>query len=303
MSESLLIELARLQVEDFGRLQLSATATFFSLCIVEGLLSRPRPPAKPTPDLVADMFYWLLIPSVRIVSRFVAGLLLVLLALPLGLPAGPALFHGFGPLAQQSTILIGIEALVLMDLSAYWGHRLFHTVPALWKFHAIHHSAEHIRWSTTGRVHPVNEIANYIVAVVPCFLIGLPLATVLPMVPIMVIYAVSAHTQWNPSFGPLKVIFASPRYHRWHHTMSHEGGNKNFANLFSFWDRVFGTYYLPEDRVAQKFGLDNERIPENYLAQLMYPFKKSGSEAAAADESPAPAAAVNAASQAPGASR
>ncbi len=298
MAESLLIELAKLQVADFGRLQLSATATFFGLCIAEGLLSRPRPPPKPTPDLVSDMFYWLLIPSVRIVSRFVVVALLVLLALPLGLPAGPSLFYGFGPLAQQPTILIAIEALVLMDLAAYWGHRLFHTVPALWKFHAIHHSAEHIRWSTTGRVHPVNEVVNYIVAVVPCFLIGLPLATVLPMVPIMVIYAVSAHTQWNPSFGPLKVIFASPRYHRWHHTLSHEGGNKNFANLFSFWDRVFGTYYLPEDRVAQKFGLDNERIPENYVAQLMYPFKKSGSAAPEAS-----ASAITGASRAPEASR
>jgi sterol desaturase/sphingolipid hydroxylase (fatty acid hydroxylase superfamily) len=301
VSEALLIELAKLQVEDFGWLQLSSAATFFSLCIVEGLLSRPRLPPKPTPDLVADTFYWLLIPSVRILSRFVAAALLVLLALPLGLEAGPALFHGFGPLAQQSKIAIAIEALVLMDLSAYWGHRLFHTVPALWKFHAIHHSAEYIRWSTTGRVHPVNEVANYIVTVVPCFLIGLPLAIVLPAVPIMVIYAVSAHSQWNPSFGPLKTIFASPRFHRWHHTRSHEGGNKNFANLFSFWDRVFGTYYLPADRIAQKFGLDNERIPEKYLAQLMYPFRKRGS-AAQEPSAAESASAVNAASQAPEAS-
>jgi sterol desaturase/sphingolipid hydroxylase (fatty acid hydroxylase superfamily) len=285
LSETLLVELAKLQVQDFDRLQFMATGTFFSLCIVEGLLTRPRLSPRPTPDLVADMFYWLTIPTVRIISRFVIGALLVLIALPLGLTIGPTLFDGFGPLARQPKWLIAVEGLMLMDLSAYWGHRLFHTLPGLWRFHAIHHSAVNIRWSTTGRIHPVNEIANYAVTVVPCFVIGLPLSVVLPLVPVMVIYAVSAHAQWNPSFGPLRAVFASPRFHRWHHTHSSEGGNKNFANLFSFWDRVFGTYYLPEGKVAEKFGLDEGGIPEDYVSQLLYPFRKPGGDAGESESS------------------
>lgn len=278
MSQSLLVELVTQQWADIARLQLSAMATFFGLCLVEGILTRPRRDPRPPPELVNDMFYWLTIPTVRVISRvFVLGVLAVL-ALLLGRTVGPELFQGFGPLARQPAPLIVIEAFVLMDLSAYWGHRLFHTVPFLWRFHAIHHSATTIRWSTTGRIHPVNELANYTVTVVPCYLVGLPLNVVLPLVPLMVVYAVAAHTQWNPSFGPLKHVFASPRFHRWHHTHSEEGGNMNFSNLFSFWDRVFGTFYLPEDRVAQKFGLDDERIPDNYLVQLMYPFRKRGAQ-------------------------
>jgi sterol desaturase/sphingolipid hydroxylase (fatty acid hydroxylase superfamily) len=87
---------------------------------------------------------------------------------------------------------------------------------------------------------------------------------------------VGAHTQWDISFGPLSTVFVSPRFHHWHHTHSEEGGNKNFANVFSFWDRIFGTYYLPEGRSPEKFGLDIDDVPETYLGQLLYPWKRAG---------------------------
>ena len=271
---SALLELAKLQWVDFAKLQLLSTATFAGLTWTEAMLTRMRRSIKPPPELIADMFYWLLIPTVRVISRLVVLGPLVVAAMMLGRRIDPSLFDGFGPLAAQPKALIAIEAVVLTDLSAYWIHRGFHLVPLLWRFHAIHHSATEIRWSTTGRVHPINEVVNYIGAVIPCFLIGLPLNVVLGVFPIMVMYAVAAHTQWNPSFGPLKKIMASPRFHRWHHTLSHEGGNQNFANVFSFWDRVFGTFYLPEGRVAEKFGLDHHDVPIGYLGQLAYPFRR-----------------------------
>ena len=56
---------------------------------------------------------------------------------------------------------------------------------------------------------------------------------------------------------------------------SNEGGNSNFGNMFSFWDRLFGTRYYPEDRVAEVFGLDDgNEIPESYFKQLVYPFRR-----------------------------
>ena len=291
MSQALWYELAQLQWVDFLKLQLSAMAVFFGLCGVEGLLVR-RSSRKPPPELVTDMFYWLLIPSVRVLSRLIALLLLVPLAVLLGVELSEqGLLAGFGPLARQPTWLIVIELLLFMDLLWYWTHRLFHRSGWLWRFHAIHHSATSIRWSTTGRVHFVNEIINYIVTIVACFAVGFPIGLVLPLVPVMVVYAVCAHTQWNPTLGPLRHVFAGPRFHRWHHTMQNEGGNKNFANVFSFWDRLFGTYYLPEGRVATVFGLDGERLPESYLAQLLYPFRgASDAQPVAAQH----AAAVNA---------
>jgi sterol desaturase/sphingolipid hydroxylase (fatty acid hydroxylase superfamily) len=163
---------------------------------------------------------------------------------------------------------------VLMDLITYWAHRSFHTFPFLWRFHSLHHSAKYVRWSTTGRVHPLNELANYMVTVLPLALIGFPVNAVMPATPIVILFALFAHTQLNVSFGPLSSIFVSPRFHRWHHTHSHEGGNKNFANVFSLWDRLFGTYYLPADRMPERFGLDVDDVPESYVGQLVYPWRR-----------------------------
>jgi hypothetical protein len=55
--------------------------------------------------------------------------------------------------------------------------------------------------------------------------------------------------------------------------MSHEGGNKNFSNVFSLWDWLFGSYYLPPGRMPDVFGLDEGYMPESYVAQLAAPFR------------------------------
>lgn len=250
-----------------------AFVIFFGLCGLEAALARFRLPPKPTPDLVVDMFYWLLSPLMRVLSRIMLAALLLVLAIGLGQRLGPGLYDGFGPLARQPLWLCTIELLLLMDLSSYWSHRLFHTVPWLWRFHAIHHSAKTVRWATTARVHPINELVTYLTSTVPFFLIGFPLNAVFPLMPWIMGIALCAHTQWNLSFGVLGHVFVSPRFHRWHHTHSSEGGNSNFGNVFSFWDRLFGTRYYPEGREPQNLGLDIDNVPESYWKQLTYPFK------------------------------
>ena len=266
------------QGDSFWRLQLFAITVFFGGCAIGGLITKTPFPTKPPAHRVTDMFHWLLLPWARMVSRLVVVPMLILLGLALDLEQGPALFQGFGPLARQPQWAIIIEALVLGDLTSYWSHRMFHRVSWLWRFHAIHHSATNISWATTGRLHPVNEIVNYVVGVIPAFLIGLPISVVVSVLPVLVWYAIAAHSDWNPPFGPFHKVFASPLFHRWHHTMQAEGGNKNFANIFSFWDRVFGTFYLPEGKKPEVFGLDGEVMPENYLAQLAYPFRSAHAE-------------------------
>jgi sterol desaturase/sphingolipid hydroxylase (fatty acid hydroxylase superfamily) len=275
-------ELVGLEHGDLVALQLTATGLFFSLCYVEARLTRPRPPSKAPPELIVDMWHWLISPTVRFVARGLALGLLTVLATLVGREVGPELLHGFGPVASQPTALIVVELLLLMDLLTYLTHRLFHRVPWLWRFHAIHHSATHVRWSTAGRIHPINEILNYASTLIPCFLMGFPLSLALPLFPFLVVYALAAHTSWNPGFGPLRHVLVSPRMHRWHHTLQHEGGDKNFANVFAFWDKLFGTFYLPEDRVATTFGLDACAIPERYTAQLLYPFEGSADRPARA---------------------
>jgi sterol desaturase/sphingolipid hydroxylase (fatty acid hydroxylase superfamily) len=268
-----LSKLIELQGQGFLWLQGVAILMFFGLCFIGGLIAKVPMSAKPPAERITDMWYWLLGPSVRMICRAVVAVMLVVAATALGREISPDLFKGFGPVMNQPDWLLAIEVLLVMDCCTYWTHRLFHTVPFLWRFHAIHHSATKIRWSTAGRSHPVNEIFNYTFAFFPAFLLGFPIGMVLAMVPILAWYAVAAHTDWNVSFGPINRLFASPRFHRWHHTMSSEGGNKNFSNVFALWDWMFGTYYFPEGRKPEVFGLDDGALPENYLQQLASPFR------------------------------
>ena len=254
-------------------LQFYGFSMFFSTWLVARVITRTPLFAKPAADRITDMHYWLMLPSARMVSRGVAAVLLAVAAMIYGRELTPALFEGFGPVARQPHWLLAIEVLMMMDLTSYWSHRLFHTVPFLWRFHAIHHSATKITWSTAGRLHPINDILNYAFGMIPAFLLGFPIGILISVAPALAWYAIAAHTDWNPSYGPLRRVFASPKFHRWHHTHSHEGGNKNFANLFSLWDLVFGSYYLPEGRTPEVFGLDGGRMPENFWTQLAAPFR------------------------------
>lgn len=272
MSGWQLFELLKSQMGDFWRLQLSFIGFFGNWAVEAFLLKKPW--RKLPPELVTDMFYFLFMPTVRMIGRAISVSVLVGLGVWFGLQADPEMLRGFGPLARQPRALIIAEVVVLMDFITYWAHRSFHTFPLLWRFHALHHSAKYVRWSTTGRVHPFNELFNYLVTVLPLALIGFPVNVVMPVTPAVILFALFAHTQVNVSYGPLSAIFVSPRFHRWHHTHSHEGGNKNFANVFSLWDRLFGTYYLPPDRLPETFGLDVDDVPERYLGQLLYPWKK-----------------------------
>ena len=68
-------------------------------------------------------------------------------------------------------------------------------------------------------------------------------------------------------------MIASPAFHRWHHSKDPAAIDKNFSGLFAFWDVMFGTFYLPKDRVPQDFGIQDD-MPAGFIAQLTRPFRK-----------------------------
>ena len=82
------------------------------------------------------------------------------------------------------------------------------------------------------------------------------------------------HANLNWTYGPLRYVFVSPVYHRWHHTGVEAGGLKNYANMFSCLDLMFGTYYLPVDAPPTNFGCPGEGVPEHFWGQMLYPVCK-----------------------------
>lgn len=214
-----------------------------------------------------DFFYWFVVPLfLRLCRTFmvVAGVAL--------------LFGGHEPdclPVQGWPIWVQcLAVLVLQDVMLYWIHRAFHT-PFAWKFHAIHHSPEQLDWTATARFHPINNLLAFSLADVTILLLGFCPLTLVYLTPFNVIYSAMVHANLNWTFGPLRHIFASPVFHRWHHTTEAEGLDKNFASTFPILDLLFGTFYMPAGKLPQVFGTGEPDFPEGFLGQFLHPFWSS----------------------------
>lgn len=92
---------------------------------------------------------------------------------------------------------------MLGDLIGYWTHRLFHG-RMLWRFHAVHHCSIEVDWLSSGRLHPVNDVASRAVALLLIALAGFPLTILAGYVPFLTVYAILLHANLPWTFGPLR---------------------------------------------------------------------------------------------------
>jgi sterol desaturase/sphingolipid hydroxylase (fatty acid hydroxylase superfamily) len=173
-----------------------------------------------------------------------------------------------------------ILMLIVGDFVGYWTHRWFHG-RRLWKFHAVHHCSEELDWLSSVRLHPVNETLSKLIQALALLALGFSPKGVAVYVPFLTFYAILVHANVTWDFGWLGQLITSPRFHRWHHTSQEEGLDKNFAGLFPWIDRIFGTYYMPKEKMPEKFGLYGEKIPEGFWGQMIYPFQRSKKKKAA----------------------
>lgn len=222
-----------------------------------------------------DLQYLAFVPTIgKLITRAAVLLVMVpLFFLIYGEIPDKAQFEaGFGWLASQQQGLQVLEVLLLADLLGYWMHRLFHG-HRLWLFHAIHHSSKELDWLSSVRNHPVNEAVMAMVRALFLLPLGFNLAAVAGVMPFLVLYGLLLHANVNWSFGWLRYVFVSPRYHRWHHSLDEQARNANFAGIFPLWDILFGTLYMPKDETPVKFGIE-EKLPASLWGQLKYPFMK-----------------------------
>jgi len=162
-------------------------------------------------------------------------------------------------------------AMVLTDLAQYWFHRLFHRIPFLWGFHAVHHSAKSMDWLAGARMHFVEIVLLRGVTSLPLLTLGFLPSVMQAYVAMVYVYASLVHANVRGDFDWLGKWVVVPRFHHWHHAIEAEGIDKNFAIHFPLLDRLFGTYYFPEGKWPSGYGVPEE-VPKGYLPQLRYPF-------------------------------
>jgi lathosterol oxidase len=166
-------------------------------------------------------------------------------------------------------------AFFVTDLFQYWAHRIFHSHTYLWRFHSVHHSTKHMDWLAGSRTHFIDIFFTRAVTFIPLYVLGFSTITFNTYIIFMAIHAVLIHANTRINFGFLKYIIATPQYHHWHHCEDPKYYGKNFATIFPFIDKMFGTYYLPGNTWPEGTGLHEANYPKGYVKQLIYPFTKS----------------------------
>lgn len=171
-------------------------------------------------------------------------------------------------------------ALVVGEIGSYWGHRWSHEIAFLWRFHAIHHSAEDIDWLVNTRAHPVDLCFVRFCALVPMYVLGLaqPTKNQFDLAPLIVTLVGTAwgffiHSNLVWRLGWLEWMISSPAFHHWHHTNDGPDQiNKNYAAMLPWVDKLFGTFHLPARQWPVKYGIDGE-MPSSLPEQLIRPLR------------------------------
>lgn len=164
-------------------------------------------------------------------------------------------------------------AVLVADVCEYAIHRLFHQVPFLWRFHAIHHSSRSLDWIAGSRSHLVDDVIVRAFMLIPMMFV-FSHDIIVAYLFFVAIHATWTHCNFGPTLKWLEPVLVLPRYHHWHHTSQDEAIDKNFAIHFPWIDRIFGTHYLPKSGWPHSYGLHNEKLPTGFLAQAIYPFRR-----------------------------
>lgn len=179
-------------------------------------------------------------------------------------------------IGKQPLWLQIIEILLITDFVQYWAHRAFHRIPFLWKFHAIHHSAERMDWLAGSRLHIIDIVVTRGLSYMPLFALGFADAALLGYGVIVTLQATLIHANVRFKFGPLRYWLVTPQFHHWHHSDEDAAIDKNFAVHLPIWDWLFGSYYLPGEQWPASYGVKGDKPPEGFFRQLFWPFKRGG---------------------------
>ena len=172
-------------------------------------------------------------------------------------------------LSGLSPVLVIIYLVLSYDFINYWEHRFEHRF--LWPVHAVHHSVSELHAANSFN-HPLQGGMSFLVHSLHFSLIRLD-SYALPFAAsfLISIWAILIHSPTRVNLGPLWRIIVDSRFHRIHHSIEPRHFGKNFAPIFSIWDRMFGTAYFPAPDEFPDVGLDGVRPPRSIWSYLVFP--------------------------------
>ena len=171
-----------------------------------------------------------------------------------------------------STVALSIFAIAMADFFYYWFHRLQHSSKWLWAQHQLHHSDEHVNFSTNWRHHWLETVLQPLFLGLPLILLfDPPTGTVVSLWLAGLAIAHMNHLNARIRYGWFGRVLSNPQNHRIHHSKLPEHIDKNFATIVPLWDIVFGTYYHPKSGEWPSTGIEGVKI-ESLWQAIVAPF-------------------------------
>ena len=165
--------------------------------------------------------------------------------------------------------IVWVVLLFATDLVWYWYHRFGHEINLFWAAHIVHHHSEEFNYTVSARITTLQAIIrNAFWCVLP--FVGFHPAMVMTILIVHGTYSFFTHTQVIGKLGWLEYIFITPSHHGVHHASNEKYLNKNYGDLFVFWDKMFGTFQAEEE--APVYGLTHPLKSHSFLWQHLHYF-------------------------------
>ncbi len=207
-------------------------------------------------------------------------------AVPADASSSNQLLNSGEPLSNSSTYLVHIAivtlSVLLLDMLIYWQHRLFHTVPMLWRFHKMHHADSHVDTTTGLRFHPVEIAMSLGIKAAAVVILGVPAIAIVIFEVALNGFALFNHAnirlpqKWDDRIG---LVLITQRLHRIHHSQAKNESNSNYGFSVSWWDRLFHSFTPRAAFSDETLPIGQKDVPAtnknaSIIALLQQPFKK-----------------------------
>jgi len=155
----------------------------------------------------------------------------------------------------QDQWYVYVIAFMGIDFAGYWNHRLNHKINYFWNVHLIHHSSEEFNLGCALRQSISKFFGTFVFFMIPIAIIGVPNSIVAVIAPLHLFAQYWYHTRLIGKMGFLEKIIVTPSHHRVHHAINKEYLDKNLAQIFIFWDKLFGTFQEELEDVPPVYGV------------------------------------------------
>jgi sterol desaturase/sphingolipid hydroxylase (fatty acid hydroxylase superfamily) len=228
--------------------------------------------------------------SRRLHGRLSTNLALLGITLGLGMLLNFALAIGAAYVAESGlgllqvigagTVVSFVATMLALDGATYLVHRFMHQMPLLWRVHLVHHIDASVDATTAFRQHPVEGLVRFSFIAATAWILGAPPVAVAVYRLLGSLNAVLEHAnlrvpRWLDRV--LVCVWVTPHMHKIHHSREGTETDSNYANLFSFYDRLFGTYTPSSRGTSVAYGINGYDAPEHQslAAVLWLPFRRA----------------------------